>query len=210
MTDENRKGRVPTPEEILVICFELANLAKESLKDAGALRDETRRLHAAIKDSSDEAMLKIDEQATELKDRYDPSAVENATDISRKVANEFKQEMDGIRTNMAKDLNAVTNRLALRGTLGTAVVIALIIGSMLMALKLVPSLDEIQARRSEVQRLSEDINSKGAELNSAVENLKSRLVFAEGHYYARLDSTPVSICLDVKRQDTCGTYVLVR
>lgn len=201
MTDENRKGRVPTPEEILVICFELANLAKESLKDAAALRDETLRMHTTIEECRD----KIDKQATELKERYAPSAVQNATNMWRKFTHEFKQEMGSIPSNLTKGLNAVTNKLALRGALGTAVAIAIIIGSMLMALKLVPSLDEIQARRSEVQRLSEDIKKL-----SALSALSSRLVIFEGGYFIRTDSMPERHCVDNQRPDTCGDYVRLR
>lgn len=208
MSDE-RKGQAPTPEEFFDTCIHLAYLTEKSLEAAAALRDETLGRHATFEKFANEAIKKIDEQAKELKEMYEPSAVDNATNKSQKAVAEFKNETESLLVKMRKGANAVTKGLVLRAMLGTAAAVAVTGGCMWILLRAVPSLDEIQARRSEIQLLGEDFKNfsgKNAQLKSVIENL----VFTNGQYYARFDSTPVRICLDVNRPDTCGPYVPVR
>jgi hypothetical protein len=106
-----------------------------------------------------------------------------------------------IRANATKTTRGLLVLTALFSAIGPTVAVL----AVWLVLAGLPSVDEIQKRRLEVQSLSVEINDLSAKKekeNAEVERLRGRLVFTNGQWYARYDTAPVSLCVDPNRQET--------
>lgn len=138
----------------------------------------------------------------EVEKSYTPAVVKNAVHDSQAVLSDLKDQINNLFDRLARFESGLLLKIALR----TLVVAFALTAATWLALQAIPTLSEITDRRATIQTLQEQIGPLRQQLE-----LKGRLVFSGGQWYARTDnSTPVNIC-DPGHPEICGgPYVPVR
>lgn len=203
MTESQPNTELPTPKEFFTYAIELASLTKDSLIDSQGVRESVRNTLTKF----DTANTAIVDRIKEVEESYTPAVVENATIASKAVLSNLKDQCNTLLERLTYRADRVAKGLLLKTAIYT---LAVAVGLCLLAwlaMQAIPTLTDIADRRATIQTLQEQIGPLRQQLE-----LKGRLVFSGGQWYARTDnSTPVNICLDPSHPDKCdGPYVPIR
>jgi hypothetical protein len=195
MTESESDKRLPSAEELFTYAIELADLTKKSLLDSQDVREHVRDTLNQFKKSNSAIVNRI----KEVEESYTPAVVENAVIASKAVLANLEDQSNALLERLAGRATGLFLRMAI---LAVAVAIALSLGEWLM-LRGLPNLSEIAERRATLKALQEQIGQ--------LSELKGRLVFSGGRWYARYDNSPVNLCFDPTHPEKCeGPFLPIR
>jgi len=142
----------------------------------------------------------------EVEKSYTPVVVENAVIASKAVLTDLKDQSTTLLEHLTRRTDRVAMGLLFRAAIFTLVVAAGLSVAAWLALRGIPSLNDIADRRATIKALQEQIGTLSQQLE-----LKGRLVFSGGRWYARYAGSPGNICFDASHPEKCdGPYVLVQ
>jgi hypothetical protein len=202
MTESQPNTELPTPKEFFVYAIELASLTKDSLIDSQGVREQVRDTLKNFNTSNNAIVDRI----KEVEESYTPAVVENAVIASDAVLTNLGRRSNALLDRLTSRTDRVVGGLLLKTAIATLIVAVGLTGLAWLALQAIPTVTDIADRRATVQALKEQIGTLSQQLE-----VKGRLVFSNGRWYARYDNNPVNLCFDPPHPEKCdGPYVAVQ
>jgi hypothetical protein len=200
MTEPHFSGPA-TPGELLAYIIRLARDTREAQNDAQLVRQEVRTALAKFEETMKAVLTKTEA----IQKSYAPDSVKEAVRAANSVLDRFKAKSEDTSAELTKQADRVSSTLLVRTMMWALATPVCLVGAGWIALQVAPNPIEISDRRAELRSVQEQITTA----NQQVANLKDRLIIGEdGRRYVKY-TTPIKLCVDQKREETCALYVPV-
>jgi hypothetical protein len=171
MMGQDRKGQLPTPEELFDHVLLIADLCEKSLMAGEAVRDESIRasknlthLHGEYQNEINSLTVRVEKQRLELHNLYAPDIVRKAAKEALEIVSDSKGSMNKIIQDLTESLQDTTDAIWIRFFGFTLIGIAILFIFLCTAARFIPSLDEINSRRADLQAINQQIERQASTL----------------------------------------------